>query len=64
MNNFIRSFFEVGVEEIKIDCFNKHKINFEELTAYLELPREWKENEFYEIELKKSFLRGYLREEY
>lgn len=64
MNNFIRSFFEVGVEKIKIDCFNKHKINFEEITAHLELPREWKENEFYEIEIKKSFLRGYLREEY
>jgi len=64
MNNLIRSFFEIGVEKIKVDCFNRSKINFEELTTYLEFPSEWKENEFFETEIKKSFLRGYIREKF
>lgn len=64
MNNLIGSFFEMGVEEIKFDNLIRNKINFEELIAHLELRKDWKKDEFFETEIKKSFLRGYLREKF
>lgn len=65
VKNLVSSIFlQSGIEKITIDCHETNKINFDKLIANCNLPSIWKENNFFENEIKKSFLRGYIRENF
>jgi hypothetical protein len=62
MSIIISNLFSSAIDIIEDESFEKYKFNFEQIAEDLNLQKRWSDNESFEIEIHKSYLRGYVRE--